>query len=191
LAIPSPASPRFLPVSMAQARFFRWAKLPWTTPTMCRTTTASIPLARISWISSSASSPPIPAIDAEQLEKIRQGIRPDMMVQPERVQRSEHQQPQQGRPGFGFPQPRFGMPVPPFPCPQLPVDAAFRAANQLAQCPQALSAPGGDPRKNGAAGCPYGLSRGVFCHGPKEAGYGNRFPSPSTCKHSGCIGVPA
>jgi len=52
------------------------------------------------------------AIDADQFEKIRQGICPNMAAQPERVQRGKHQRPQPGRPGFGFPPFRFGVAVP-------------------------------------------------------------------------------
>ena len=76
--------------------------------------------------------------------------------------RSQHQQPQPGRAGLSFPELRFGMPVPARQRPQVSVDAAFRAANQVSQCAQALFALGGDSGENGAASRPYGLSRRVF-----------------------------
>jgi hypothetical protein len=44
---------------------------------------------------------------ADQLEEIRQGTRPHMMLQPERVQHSKYQQSQPCLPLFGFPKPRF------------------------------------------------------------------------------------
>jgi len=86
----------------------------------------------------------------------------DRVPQPEGVQHGKHQQPQPGRAGLGFPQLRFRVSVPAHRCLQMPVDAAFRAANQLSQYAQALFALDGDSGENGAAGRPDGLSRSVF-----------------------------
>jgi len=67
-----------------------------------------------------------------------------------------------GRAGFGFPELRFRMPVPARSRLQVSVDAAFRAANHVSQCAQALFSFDGDSGENGAPGRPYGLSRRVF-----------------------------
>jgi hypothetical protein len=99
-------------------------------------------------------------IHADQPEKIRSGIRPHMGPQPERVQHGKHQQSLPGNSSLGFPQSRFRGPVPAKLCLQVSVDAAFRVANHLPQCAQALL--GSDPSNNRAAGRPYGLSGGVF-----------------------------
>ena len=131
-------------------------------------------------------------VEADQLEKIRQGIRPDRVPQPEGVQHGKHQQPQPGRAGRGFPQRRFRLPVPARQCLQMPVDAAFRAANQLSQCAQALFALGGDSGENGTTGRPDGLSRRVFLSWSERIqGYGNPFPSPLIWRPYFNISVPA
>jgi hypothetical protein len=66
---------------------------------------------------------------ADQLEEIRQGTRPHMMLQPERVQHSKYQQSQPCLPLFGFPKPRFRMSVPTGLRLQVAMNTAFRAMN--------------------------------------------------------------
>jgi len=74
----------------------------------------------------------------------------------------------------------------------MPVDAAFRAANQVSQCAQALFALGGDSGGNGAPGRPDGLSRSVFLSWPERIkGYGNPFSSPFIWRPYFNISVPA
>ncbi|WP_211203458.1 hypothetical protein, partial [Candidatus Accumulibacter contiguus] len=101
----------------------------------------------------------------------------------------KHQQSLPGNSSLGFPQSRFRGPVPAKLCLQVSVDAAFRVANHLPQCAQALL--GSDPSNNRAAGRPYGLSGGVFfVMVGRIQGYSNQFLPPPSSEY-GNITVPA